>query len=112
MNFWQRFLYRHSAELVCSIADCLIAEPAGWTNNRGYWLHHEGIKVDIWIANRDYALRLQVWPIKPGFPAEIRLPWIERQLLWSLVKARREMSPRHFERAAAAEVLRQRREAA
>lgn len=111
MTFWQSILYRYASRLAREIADDLIGNPAGWRTADGYFLCSATLRIDIWIANADYALRVRVWPIKPGFPCEIRPPWVDRSLLWSLIRERREPSPRAIERARALDVLRQRRAA-
>lgn len=104
LGFFQRRQYARSSELVRMLADSLDLDRDSWGSGDGYVLCNDRLKVHIWIANRDYGMKLTVWPTKPGLPSELKPTDIERRLLWSLVQRQPVPPPKQFtsERLAAA----------
>ena len=112
MTRWQRWLYGVADDLGREVADLLICDPAGWSTSDGFRLTHATARIDIWIVNAAYGMAFRVWPIELGFPSELHPNWATRQLVWSLVKRRKEPSPEAIQNARAVEALRQRKRAA
>jgi hypothetical protein len=106
IKYWRKWLYARSSQLGREVADLLVNESHSWSSNDGYYLRDEKRRVDIWIANQAYALKLLVWPMKPGFPREIYPPWADRMLIWSLVKPLNVPVPEEFVANAAVNAIR------
>lgn len=111
MTIWQRFLWRFATSMGREIAESLSSDPTSWNTTDGYWLRNQRLGTDVWIANADYGLRLQVWPTERGFPGSISPEWADRSLIWSMVKQRREPSPDALQRARALDAMRARKAA-
>jgi hypothetical protein len=98
-----QLLWRLSSDIGRRILDLLQVNPADWHTDRGYHLTNDRAQVDLWIANKDYGLKVRTGLGLAG--DEIMPPWADRKLIWRQVRRMDIPSPEQFSRRRAINFL-------
>lgn len=76
-----------------------------WRSGDGYHLVRADGKISIWIANKDYGIRVATRERFPGRSVEVRPSYADRKLIWGAVKALGIPSPESMRAAEALKAI-------